>query len=137
VISRSMMGGTKMNIIYSIGELLPGGATIPAGGLDPKGGFVLFPKEEALVVKAGTKRRREFLAGRSYARHLLYFADVDVTIGPDQLEFEARLVNIARPSCSGQRHLSGTFGYTEARVFAVTFFHPCQAQGEIDFAWNR
>jgi 4'-phosphopantetheinyl transferase EntD len=59
-----------MTIIHQIGDVLPGGAAIAGGGLDPEDGF-LFPEEEVLVVRTVAKRRREFLAGRSYARRAL------------------------------------------------------------------
>ena len=59
-----------MNLVQSIRDGLPDDAMVAGGGLDPENGF-LFPAEEALVVEAATKRRREFLAGRSYARQAL------------------------------------------------------------------
>ena len=218
-----------MGLAHNIREVLPSGAIVAGGGLDPKDRF-LFPEEEALVCKAVTKRRREFLAGRSYARQALSrfgcdpapilaeqsrlprwplgftgtishstalcaaivartsdvasigldieddaplandivslicceadlhnrpmiersiridlpklvfvakeayyktyypltgcfldFADVEVAINPNWLDFEARLVNGARPSFTGRRHLSGKFGHIGKTVFAIAW----------------
>lgn len=59
-----------MDLVHKICEVLPGGAIVAGGGLDPDDDF-LFPEEEALVSEAVAKQRREFLAGRSYARKAL------------------------------------------------------------------
>ena len=59
-----------MKLIDGVAEMLPKNAALAGGGLDLKAGF-LFPEEEAMIAGAVEKRRREFLAGRSYARQAL------------------------------------------------------------------
>jgi len=53
-----------------IGEILPPAAAFAEAFADPPG-VVLFPEEEALVARAGEKRRREFGTGRHCARAAL------------------------------------------------------------------
>jgi 4'-phosphopantetheinyl transferase EntD len=216
-----------VDLISSLGDVLPEGAAVAGGGLEVEDGF-LFAEEEALVLETVPKRQQEFLAGRSYARRALSwlgctpgpilvepsrtpqwptgftgtishstsfcaaiaarvwdvasigldieddrplddevvplvcreadlegrvriersidadlpklvfvakeafykayfpltgcfldFADVEMAIDPGSSVFEARLVNMARPSFDGQRQLSGRFGHIGTTMFAV------------------
>src|SRR5262249_36184567 len=58
------------NPIPAIRHLLPAGTVISGGDLRPSDGNI-FPEEEKLVASAVEKRRREFFAGRIYARQAL------------------------------------------------------------------
>jgi 4'-phosphopantetheinyl transferase EntD len=53
--------------IAAMRRLLPPGAVIRGGGLCPRHG-IIFPEEEKFIAGAAEKRRREFYAGRIYAR---------------------------------------------------------------------
>jgi 4'-phosphopantetheinyl transferase EntD len=59
-----------MEVICAIRRLVPACAVVKGGTLD-RSRDVRFPEEEALIANAVDKRRREFLAGRTYAREAL------------------------------------------------------------------
>jgi 4'-phosphopantetheinyl transferase EntD len=59
-----------LDVIVRIRQLLPAGAVIKGGDVNQTWG-PLFQEEETLIASAIDKRRREFAAGRIYARHAL------------------------------------------------------------------
>jgi len=59
-----------LDTIDAIRLLLPTSTVIKGGGLNQLEGFI-FPEEEDLIKDAVPKRRREFIAGRIYARQAL------------------------------------------------------------------
>lgn len=61
---------TSDAIIARFAELLPRGAVLRGGGLDPVGG-VLYAEERQAIANAVPLRVREFRAGRVYARRAL------------------------------------------------------------------
>src|SRR4051794_27548381 len=68
--------------IKTIQHLLPAGVVIKGGDLRPPFG-IIFPEEEMLMATAVEKRRREFFAGRIYARQgLLELGQKPVPILP-------------------------------------------------------
>lgn len=71
-------------IVTRLRELVPGTIAVHGGGLDPHG-EALYQEELALVARAVPKRRREFRAGRIYARRALReigAADAPLLLGP-------------------------------------------------------